>query len=144
MPRPREWYYPKRHELRRELVWQAGPWEAQYDRGVPQPPLPGKQAKAPLSPTSRLREGGVRPRQVLEDEAAGTLLKDPRKVHKGVVEEQVSSSTDPPESPVKKQSMATQRDASAGQRSARPRARNNYVSPLIIPTLEAVKFIENF
>ena len=68
MPRPREWYYPKRHELRRELVWQAGPWEAQYDRGVPQPPLPGKQAKATPSPRSRLREDQIHPSVVIEEE----------------------------------------------------------------------------
>ena len=39
--------------------------------------------------------------------AAGSLLKDPRRARKVVVEEQVSSSTDPVEAPAKEPQMAT-------------------------------------
>ena len=65
--------------------------------------------------------------------ATGSLLRDPRKVPKSVVAGQVSSSTEPPGWATKKKSMATQRDASAGQRSSSPRAPYNCLNSLISP-----------
>ena len=50
--------------------------------------------------------------------ATGSLLKDPRKVRKSVVEGHVSSPTDPLQSPVKQQLMEMLNDAVAGQTSA--------------------------
>ena len=62
IPRPREWYYPKPHNLGREIGWNLGPWEVQYDRGIPLRQLPSKEPKAPPSPRSRVREGQVKQR----------------------------------------------------------------------------------
>ena len=56
MLRPREWYYAKYHGLRGELRWQYGPFDVEYDPGLPLPPLPEKQLKAPPAPSSPLRE----------------------------------------------------------------------------------------
>ena len=52
-------YYPEVEKVGREITWRLGPWEVQYDRGLPLRPLPSKKAKAPLSPRSQVREGGV-------------------------------------------------------------------------------------
>ena len=57
----------------------------------------------------------------------GSLLKGTRKVRKGLMEEQVNSSTDPQESSMKEHSTAKQGDTVAGQRSAILRGRNNSV-----------------
>ena len=55
MPKPREWFYPEVSTVGLEMRCQDGPWEEQYDRSVPLPPIPGKEAKALPSPRSRLR-----------------------------------------------------------------------------------------
>ena len=52
-------YNPETHKLGREITWKLGQREVQYDRGVPLRPLPGNQAKAPLSPRSQVRERHV-------------------------------------------------------------------------------------
>ena len=63
MPRPREWYYPETTTVGRALPWQDRPWELQHERNVPLRRLPSKEAKAPLSTKSRMREGQVQLRK---------------------------------------------------------------------------------
>ena len=63
-----EWYYPKPHKLAREIPWNLGPREVQYNGGVPLRPLPRKNAKAPPWPRTRLREGHGKPRMESEKE----------------------------------------------------------------------------
>ena len=62
VPRPRECYYPETRTVGLELRWHHKPWEVQHDRNVPLRPLQSKEAKAPPSPTSRVRDGPVQPR----------------------------------------------------------------------------------
>ena len=57
MPRAREWYYTETTTVGRALRLQDGPREIQHVRSEPLRPLPSKEAKAPPSPRSRVREG---------------------------------------------------------------------------------------
>ena len=67
MQRPREWFYPEVSTVGRALRWQDRQWEIQYDRNVPQRALPGKVAKAAPSPTTRVGEGQVQPREPTDE-----------------------------------------------------------------------------
>ena len=63
---------PKPHGLGREMDRHAGPWDLQFERGVPLPPQRGKRAKSPVAPTCRLREGDLLPRKVSDEGAQVT------------------------------------------------------------------------
>ena len=72
MPKPREWYFPEPIALGREIGWNLGPWEVQWNRGITLPEFPGK-AKAPPSPQTRLREGQVQQQEEEIDEGAQAI-----------------------------------------------------------------------
>ena len=66
IPRPRELYYSNPHKLGIEISSKLGPWEVQWDRGVPLRQLSGKEAKAKPSPNSRVRARQVTQRMEQE------------------------------------------------------------------------------